>query len=135
MSLVVCNDGDIAFLDDVANGSLMGAFLRLYVNAHTPVEGDTVAAYTEATYPGYAGVSMLGWSSAYLNVGGKAQVDHAMVTFTAGLIVTPEDVYGIYVTDGAGNLLYAEEDPAGPVNINTPGQTYTYTPAVTGNTE
>lgn len=132
MSLKVPYASTLFLLDQIITAVLDDCTLRLYVNNHVPANGDTIADYTEATFPGYAAIPFGSWPAASLNPSNKASTELALQVFTAGVVITPEDVYGIFVThDGTGDLVYAELDAAGPVTISTPGQSYGYLPRFT----
>lgn len=131
MSLKVPYASTLKGLDLLVAAWLEGATLRLYSNNHTPADADTVGDYTECTFPGYAAISLTGWSGAALNGSNKAETVLGPQTFTGGSIVTPEDIYGIFVTDVDGDLIDAEINPAGVVSMSLAGQTYSYTPKFT----
>jgi hypothetical protein len=130
MALKVPTAASLVFLDGTILAVLAGAKLHSYSNNHTPAGTDTVSDYTENTYPGYAAITIPTWIAAAL-IGGKASTTVAQQTWTAGSIVTPQNVYGIYVTTAAGVLLYGEINPGGVVSMAIPGQTYSYTPVFT----
>jgi len=136
VALKVPFDASLIVLMTIRDSLLMNCTLRLYSNNHTPADGDDVTDYTEATFPGYAGIPMTTWSAAALNASNKAEVAEAAQIFTAGVIITPEDIYGIFVTDdSSGDLIYAEENPAGPVTMSAFGQTFSYLPRFTLDSE
>jgi len=135
MAIKVPWDSSLPFLQAQIDNVLEGATLRLYSNNHTPADADDVTDYTECTFPGYLAIVLTGWNAAALNVDNKAATDLAAQIFTGGAIITPEDIYGIYVTAPGGALLYAEEDPTGPTSMALPGQTYAYTPRFTDDSE
>jgi hypothetical protein len=45
------------------------------------------------------------------------------------------DVYGYFVTNVAGDVVYAERDPSAPVAMNAGGKTYTVFSRFTLNSE
>jgi len=136
VALKIPYDSTLFLLNQLITSVLDDCTLHLYVNNHVPANGDTVADYTEATFPGYAPIPFGSWPFATLNASNKASTELAMQIFTAGVVITPEDVYGIYVThDGSGDLVYAELDASGPVTISTPGQNYGYLPRFTFKSE
>jgi len=126
----------LKFQDAITLTLLNNATLRLYQNNHTPDDADDVTDYTEATFPSYAGIPLAAWSAAALNASNKAETELPVQVFTAGVVITPQDIYGIYVTyDVDGSLLYAEEDASGPITISSTGQSYGYLPRVTYKSE
>lgn len=131
MALKIPFASTLEILDAIVAAKLDGAKLRQYVNNHTPANGDVTANYTQAAYPGYAEITLTGWPAAALDGSNRASVALALRTWTAGAVVTPEDVFGIYVVSAAGNLLYAEKDPSGPITVSTAGQVTGYVPVFT----
>lgn len=136
MSLKIPYDSTLMFLNNLITSLLDDCTLRLYSNNHVPANTDDVTDYTEATFPGYAAIPILSWPAASLDGSNKASTELAMQVWTAGVIITPQDIYGVFVTwDGDGSLVYAELDAAGPVSIASTGQSYGYLPRVTFKSE
>lgn len=138
MVLKVPDVGEIALIDLLR--AAWGNTLRigLYVGGAAPADGDTLASYTsrEATFPGYARGTIINWTAAAADGLGRAFTQADFVTFTAGLIVTPENIRGYFVMNAAQTALYwAEADPAGDFTINLIGQTYRVRPRFTGKSE
>lgn len=104
--------------------------LRLYVNNRTPSVGDTSADYTEPAGTWYAPITMSSWGTPYINPSDQGQVDEIIRIWTAAATVVSESIYGYFVTDGSGNLLWAELNPAGPQAMDTIGQTYSVLPSM-----
>lgn len=131
MPLLVPNDSEIRLLDYL--GTVFNADptqIHLFQNNHTPADGDTVADYTECTFSGYLVKTLLAWSAA-ATVSGRAEITEALQTWGHTGGATGNNVYGYYITDFAGNLLWAELDPAGPVLMDSSGQTYSVLPRFT----
>jgi hypothetical protein len=106
--------------------------LRLFVNNHTPAEGDALNAsdYTEMSTLGYASVSLTpgSWviSGTVPTVAAYPQVTF---TFTAGSLV---NVYGYYVTQTtSGDLMWAERFSGAPFPIQNTGDAIQITPQIT----
>jgi len=136
MSLKIPYASTLVILDAIIAEILEDCTLRLYSNNHVPANADDVTDYTECTFPGYAGIPLAGWSAAALNASNKAETELPMQVFTAGVIVTPQDVYGVYVTYNVdGSLIDAELDASGPIEINSTGQSYGYLPRFTFKSE
>ncbi len=109
---------------------LNGAILRLYTTNRTWLSTDDTAQATaiEATFGGYASSIITDWGSA--NVSGNiATTTAGLYTFTASGSGLPQTVYGIFVCDSSGNLLYVEVNPTGGVTISAAGQQFSYVPA------
>ena len=90
--------------NDIA-GLLAGSQLCAYKSAHTPANSDVAATYTaiEATFSGYARITLSVWSAAVLDGANRASVSSAVRTWTASGAGLPQSIHGIFVLDGAGN--------------------------------
>lgn len=133
MALKEPYDSTLQINDTIIAALLEGGELRLYSNNHTPANGDALdgSDYTECTFPGYAAITLTGWPASSLDASNRASSQLAFQTFTAGTIVSPEDVYGIYVMSVGGDLVYAELNPGGVVSIAVTGQVFQYRPVYT----
>jgi hypothetical protein len=84
-----------------------GVRYHLFVNNITPTLGTVLSGLTEASFTGYASVS-LSWSNYTLNGvsghNGYALAPPIVFTNSSG---SPQNVYGYYVTDSANTLLLA----------------------------
>jgi hypothetical protein len=106
------------------NGSPL--YLRLYQNNHTPHVGDggTPAAYTEANFDGYAPVAISSWSGLVI-VSHIGAIYPSAIIFTKTVGPNPNNIYGYYVTNLLGTVLYwAELDPSGPIPMIVAGSQY-----------
>jgi hypothetical protein len=106
-----------------------GMTLRLFVNDHHPAESDVLANYTEASFPGYAPVTINHWGAATV-LNHIAAINHPQALFQLSG-VGPFPVYGYYVTFSVSQLWWAQRDPAAPVQLVNPGDTYPITPLLT----
>lgn len=104
--------------------------LRLYTNNHTPSVGDNAGDYTEPSGSWYAPITMASWGTPYVNPSDQGQVDEIIRIWTVSGTPSMESIYGYFVTDGSGNLLWAELNPAGPQAMDTLGQTYSVLPSM-----
>jgi hypothetical protein len=126
---VFCYGAWLAQLDgQVAAGQLLR--LHLYQNDYFPDVADTIANYTEATFSGYTGSQLLAWSPAFINGVNAGEIDAAVLSWSHNGGSTANTVYGIYVTDSAGNLTYAERFPA-PLLVSSIGDTIAYSARTT----
>jgi hypothetical protein len=130
MSNVVLQQGDTAILDRLRLDNNALKTLRLFQNNHTPGVADVNANYTEATFTGYASVALGTWNPAFLNGSNQGEIDANPVTFTRTAGATSNTIYGAYVTDNAGDVVYAEKFSA-PITMASTGDTFTYTPRFT----
>lgn len=101
--------------------------LKLFATNVAPADTDVAGTYTVASGGGYANKTLLAASWAESNVGGIEQVAYADQVFTfTGPLTTNPTIYGYYVVDGAGTLIYSEAGtPFTPANN---GDTYTVKP-------
>lgn len=98
--------------------------LRLFQNNHVPDPTDTVASYTEATFTGYAAIATVNWGNAFLNGANIAEIDEINRTFTQTASTVSNTIFGYYITDGPGNLIFAESNPLGGFAMNAAGLIY-----------
>ncbi len=102
--------------------------VHLYRVDHVPAAGDLVTDYVEADYEGYAAQAATTWSAA-LTLGPTTFTEADELAFVKGVGGTGNDVWGYYVTDAGGTvLLWAERDPAPPVDMSGDGNVYRVTP-------
>jgi hypothetical protein len=127
MALVVVTGGKIGLVTAYIP-YLKTLRIRLFQNDHVPTAIDVVGAYTEANFNGYASILTNNWGPAFVNGGFDGETDEVNRTFTATNGAVVNTIYGYYFTDPAGNLIYAERNPAGGYVINAGGQTYTVLP-------
>jgi hypothetical protein len=104
--------------------------IHLFQNNHVPVFTDDLISYVEATFSGYGSSLLLGWGSPFINGSNQAEVDASTVVWTRSGGAVSNSIYGVYVTDGTGNLAYAERFGA-PVSMVNPGDTISYIPRAT----
>jgi hypothetical protein len=126
---VFCEQGWLAAFNAlVAAGGL--ARIRLFQNNYVPSFTDTVTDYVEATFSGYPGFLSPTWGSAFVNGANQGEIDALPLTWAHNGGVTANLIYGIYITDGANNLAYAERFDA-PVSMSAVPDFITYTPRST----
>lgn len=131
MALEVPSGAESIIMQYVVNkASPQDLKLCLFTNNHTPVEGDDISAYTEASGNGYAEIALTG-ASWTISGSAPTQAAYAQQTFTfTGAL---GNVYGYYLkrTTG-GELMWAEKFTDGPYNIANNGDTIKITPVITG---
>jgi len=115
---------------DAATAASKLARIRLFKNNKTPAYTDVYADYTDADFSGYTGYAALVWGASFINGSNQGEIDATPVTWTHNGGGTSNTIYGIFVTDGANNLIYAERFPA-PVSMSANGDSITYTPSAT----
>jgi len=123
MPLQLCDGGAELLLESFFNKVVAGTYvpvagdklvLKLYVDDETPsTDGsDTVAKYTEAgAGHGYAAIDLAAGSWTVSTVATIAQAAFAKQTFTWTSNPT-ETVYGYFVVNSAGDLVWAERAAA-----------------------
>lgn len=99
--------------------------LKLFKNNPVITAASVAGDFTEAAFGGYGSAGIAGTGSVTLNGSNEAQLVFPTVTFTATGGGLPEDIYGYYVLDTGGNLLWAETDPTGPITVSTAGDAVT----------
>jgi len=105
--------------------------VRLFKNNYTPVAGSVIGSFTEANFSGYTPGS-LGTLAAATTVSGRASTTAGTANTWTKSGATGNDIYGYYVTDSGGTVLYwAERGSAAPYSMNTNGEGLSVTPTVT----
>lgn len=95
----------------------------LYVNLRSPAVNDTLANYTQCTWPGYSPIVLIPaeWTGSTTN--GVATYQYPLVTWAFDPSnQAQQTVYGYLVIDQGGDLLYAEQFAA-PYPISPQGGT------------
>lgn len=132
MALNVPDVGEQKALETIVNKTAPeNLVLRLFKNNITPSDTDTTATYTEATFPGYAAINLVGasWNAA---VPGSITYS-AQQTFTASGVST-DDIYGYYVNQATSTvLIWAERDGAAPFLVRNSGDNIKITPTLGAN--
>lgn len=128
MSLVVPDASELRLLEAMLKTD--AKTLHLFTNDLTPSAANTVTSYVEMSGLGYAAkpLSGEGWTANTLS--GEAVGSHAQQTWTFGN-GTPIAVYGYYVTDSSGELLWAERFNAAPKTVQYAGDQISITPRLT----
>lgn len=106
--------------------------LRLYSNNITPSDTDVAGTYTEATFAGYAAITLTGAS---WNAAAAGSITYgSQQTFTRTSTGAPENIYGYYCTQiTSGILAYSERDGAAPFAVTNNGDQIRITPTITAN--
>lgn len=107
--------------------SQVGAKLtcKLYQNDVTPDKDTVIGDLTEATFSGYAPVTITGWN--FGSVGLDAE-DRAVTVgdnvpiFTHSGGATDNMIYGYYVVDNVGALMWVQRIDEAPVPIDAAGR-------------
>ena len=126
MALVLSDVGAAAMLTDyfVSGGNLT---LKLFTSNTTPADTDTSGTYTEAAGGGYAAKTLTAGSWTVAQVSGIATASYAQQSFVfTGGLTDDASVYGYYITNAAGVLIYAERASAAYTPVND-GDSYLVT--------
>lgn len=141
MALKVVNQAEVIILQAALNAlAPEDVDLRLYQNNHTPVDTDTEADYTEATFIGYAAIA-IDAAQWVFTPGDPAQAVYPTVHFESTAGGQNQFIYGYYITQRmSGKLLWAElfadNDPThAPYQIVNNGDNIEFEPQVTSRDE
>ena len=133
MALNFPDVGENIALEAVVNKTApQNLVLRLYSNNITPSDTDTAGTFTEATFAGYAAITLTGAS---WNAAAAGSITYgSQQTFTRSSTGAGENIYGYYVTQlTSGLLVYAERDGAAPFVVTNQDDAVKITPAITAN--
>lgn len=133
MAILVPNTGEVIALQYLTNkvATPENLVLCLFQSNTTPAEGDTLATYTEATFTGYANVTLTG-ASWTVTGGAPSSAAYAQQTFTSSAGSQNQNVYGYFLKRlSSGDLVYAERFSDGPYNIVNNGDAIKVTPTIT----
>jgi len=121
MPLIVPDVGERRMLEYIVNRAQPTELtLRLYVNS-VDLLGEAVSAedFTEASQNGYVAVQLPGANWAVSTDSGIS-----VATYATGVpfnLAETADVYGYYVTDASGEVMWAEEFPSAPFGLPAGG--------------
>lgn len=132
MALNFPDVGENLVLEMIVNKTApQNLLLKLFKNNITPSDTDTAGTYTEATFGGYAAISLTGatWNTAAVGT----ITYSAQQTFTCNAVAS-DDIYGYYVVQAvSGILLYSERDVSAPFAIRNSGDAVKLTPTISAN--
>lgn len=121
-------------LNNAVLSTLSSAFrVRLYSNNKTPAVGDAVGAYTECAFAGYAAIALALPPVTTWDAGNSKYVNSFLAniyTYTGG--ATSGNIYGYYVTDGGGNLTWAELLAGAPLVLSPAAPNLSISPVLDG---
>lgn len=130
MALLVPNSGEGVMLNNIVNKTAPSNLtLKLYKSNTTPGEADTAATYTEADFTGYSAASLTG-SSWTVTTGAPSYASYAQQTFTSSATQSAQSIYGYFVVNAAGTLMWAEKFTDGPYSISNNGDAVKVTPYI-----
>lgn len=133
MAIITSDLGAQKILDAFFNQTSNDLTLKLFTNDITPTDTNVAGDFTEAAGGGYAAKTLSAGSWTDSVTGGIAQVAYAKQTFTfTGALNGGASIYGYYVIDGAGTLIYSEKRNAGAFTPIDNGDYYEVTPVYKG---
>jgi hypothetical protein len=132
MTLVVPNNGEgVALANFVNKTAPQDGVLKVYTNNITPAETDTAATYTEATWTGYANVSLPG-TGATITEGAPSSAVWAQKAFISSANQTLVNNYGYFVVEvTSGKIKWAERFNGAPWPIQNVNDEIDVTPQIT----
>jgi len=117
-----------AFFNNVWPAAGKDLTLKLFTNNITPADTDTAATYTEAAGGGYVAKTLTNGSWTVATANDPSDAVYALQAFVfTGALTAGATIYGYYVVDADGVLLYAEK-AASTFTPATSGDTYNVTP-------
>ncbi len=128
MSLLVPNEGEVEIGEIIVNKKAPTTWtLRLFKDDHTPTDGDTAASFTEADFPGYSAIQLLGanWSS---TPGAPTLMQYAQQIFTLSQNITTMNIYGYYCTNANNKVMTEERFTDGPYPLSEANNKIRVTP-------
>jgi hypothetical protein len=116
MALVIPDISEVVLLNNMLNiATPTNTVLHLYSNNLTPSSTTVIGDVTEVASGGYASVTLTSssWTVA-TSVGGITTATYSEQTFN---ITTSSTIYGYYITNVAGDLLWLERFTAAPFQL------------------
>ena len=132
MALNVPDVGENKILEMLVNKTAPeNLVLKLFKNNITPADTDTAATYTEAVFPGYVAVNLVGATWAAAAAGSISY--GAQQSFTASG-ASVDDIYGYYIIQVTSTvLIWSERDGAAFFAVRASGDKVQMTPAIGAN--
>lgn len=131
MALNVPHTGENVALENFVNKTApTNLTVKLYINNITPSDTDTAGTYTEATFTGYSAVALTAgtWGAA----SGGIITYGAQIAFTCSG-ASSNSVYGYFIVNAGGTLLWSEKDASAPFTIANSGDAVKLTPTISAN--
>lgn len=117
MSLVLSNDGKTELLN-VKRPLLNTWVVRLYQNNYIPTGAMGIGNFAQATFQGYAQKAINFANVPNIQPNGKALITSVLITWTPTGVAVQNTIFGYYVTNAAGTIVYfAERNPAGGIIV------------------
>lgn len=132
MALLVVDGGESLALQYLVNKAApQDLVLCLFQSNTTPAETDVIGTYTEATFTGYANITLAGASWTITGTA-PTSAGYAQQSFTSSAGSQSQNIYGYYLKRvTGGELVYAERFSNGPYLIQNNGDVIKVTPTIT----
>lgn len=126
---LVVTDYMIDLIDGAVAGLCNGipTYLGLYRNDVTPDRATVLADLTEADWASYGRLAMGGWTPATVVAHLGLIVQNPQVFVYDGTGGTM-DIYGYFVVDNSGHLLWVQRDPSAPTTLSLSSPFYAVAP-------
>jgi len=135
LSLKVTDVGELYLLDRLASAEMDAFTVHLYKNDYTPVDGSVDTDFTEADFSGYAGGISLSTHATPSTVAGRATTTWTPKIWTHNGGGTSNLVYGYFVLNSGGDVIWAERDPSAPRSMAVLGDAINVFLTYTGKSE
>jgi hypothetical protein len=106
-----------------------GSEIRLFKNNIVFDNTTTLGSLVEADYATYGGQGIM-WGTVVSDGSHGFILDAGSYVFAPGVLGTPQDCYGWYLQDPAGNLIGGDNFAGGPLNMGGTTPAVTINPAV-----
>lgn len=93
--------------------------VHLFTNNITPSSASVLSDFTEATYTGYAPQAVTAFGLPYVWIDGECHITDGALQFQPSGLVTPETIYGVFLTDTTDAILIAAGRLDQPVPFNS----------------
>lgn len=127
MAMVVTQDGR-RWACALCQTALQGCSLSLFANDYTPLVNSVRTDFIEPTWDLYAPLLLGPWGTVFLNPDDNGETDYPIVEFTVGPLGGSATIYGYFVVNPAGYVIFAERNPAGGVLVSGYGDKFPLLP-------
>lgn len=135
MPAIVMYQGSVLALNAFAAAAMGPGRVGLFQNDWEPKPWHTITAVVPCNFSGYVGLQALSGATPAVVEGIQAVTRFTPRTWSHNGGAVQGYIFGYYVVDGAGRLLWAERDPDGPTPMIRLGAAYPVTPTLTQQSE
>ncbi len=127
----ITNEGeDIALKALVNHTAGQNLVLRLFKNNFTPADASVAGDFTEATFTGYAALTLTG-ASWVATPGAPSSIAYAQQTFTSSANQTAQTIYGYYLTQASSGKVVGAQLFTNPRIVENLNDLIKVTPTLT----